>query len=598
MEEGGDTQFNSFGAAVADRLACSPFTKANRVQFPAESLLNFRLWGSCRTMPFVGGFSRGSAVSPPFHSGAAPYSPQPPLSALKTSLLKSRQNLFIHSFIHFNSSEACSCSFIFSCSPRKLDRICVLGAWMLEDAKGDLDMPVGCILTFTRKALIWQCASMRLSATLVHYDGEYASSGERVVRILTCSGKDASREAGHRLLKYSQCGVAMLALTRSSGNVALDSSLLVIKVDCLDNSGRLVSSSHRRVHETIEGGVQISRSNCIHEDIHVVYLSTTGRSADQCWDTVAQLGLALYLVFALCGRATSEWASSWNSCRQSGWVASRLEGDGDQQDGRAERVRKRQRPGRRGAHSLPQPDSTFGCRRQGALTSCDVAPSRAGVDDLVRPAWVPPPRPHSSCMPRRGRYFRRYPGITPLHVPDIRVNHRINRPIAWSTPRSHTHISLSICLGRCARFGITFTGRWRPRGRDYQGVPGSIPGGVARTLACRKRGFAFRVAPLFAVKRRSNLPTQRWSLATRLYDHRAGRGPRWLNGSLADFRMWESCLTMLVGGFSRGSPVFPRPCIPTLLHSNLISPSSALKTSMLRAAQISSLTLGVSCHAP
>ncbi|KAJ8866660.1 hypothetical protein PR048_032521 [Dryococelus australis] len=35
---------------------------------------------------------------------------------------------------------------------------------------------------------------------------------------------------------------------------------------------------------------------------------------------------------------------------------------------------------------------------------------------------------------------------------------------------------------------------------------------------------------------------------------------------------------------------FPRPCIPTLIHSHIISPTSALKTSLLRAAQISQLS--------
>ncbi|KAJ8873559.1 hypothetical protein PR048_024377, partial [Dryococelus australis] len=55
-----------------------------------------------------------------------------------------------------------------------------------------------------------------------------------------------------------------------------------------------------------------------------------------------------------------------------------------------------------------------------------------------------------------------------------------------------------------------------------------------------------------------------------------------------DFRKWESCrTTLLVGGFSWGSPISPRPCISTLLHFHLIPPSSAVKTSMLRAAQIS-----------
>ncbi|KAJ8882756.1 hypothetical protein PR048_014569 [Dryococelus australis] len=58
------------------------------------------------------------------------------------------------------------------------------------------------------------------------------------------------------------------------------------------------------------------------------------------------------------------------------------------------------------------------------------------------------------------------------------------------------------------------------------------------------------------------------------------------------FRMWRSCRTMpLVGEFSRGSSVPPPPPIsfrscPILTQS----PSSALKTSLLRAAQISSLT--------
>ncbi|KAJ8886292.1 hypothetical protein PR048_012502 [Dryococelus australis] len=56
------------------------------------------------------------------------------------------------------------------------------------------------------------------------------------------------------------------------------------------------------------------------------------------------------------------------------------------------------------------------------------------------------------------------------------------------------------------------------------------------------------------------------------------------------FRKWESCRTMpLVGGFSRGFPVSPATSFrraPYLLQLT----SSALKTSLLRAAQISSLT--------
>ncbi|KAJ8866364.1 hypothetical protein PR048_032207 [Dryococelus australis] len=58
----------------------------------------------------------------------------------------------------------------------------------------------------------------------------------------------------------------------------------------------------------------------------------------------------------------------------------------------------------------------------------------------------------------------------------------------------------------------------------------------------------------------------------------------------ADFRIWESCQTMpLVFGLSRGSPLSPA---LSFRHCSILykSPSSAPKTSMLKAVQISSLT--------
>ncbi|KAJ8880298.1 hypothetical protein PR048_016764 [Dryococelus australis] len=51
-------------SALAERLARSPPIKANRVQSPAGSP-DFRKWDSCRTMPLVGGPSRGSPVPLP-----------------------------------------------------------------------------------------------------------------------------------------------------------------------------------------------------------------------------------------------------------------------------------------------------------------------------------------------------------------------------------------------------------------------------------------------------------------------------------------------------------------------------------------------------
>ncbi|KAJ8896160.1 hypothetical protein PR048_001503 [Dryococelus australis] len=76
------------GASVAERLACSPPTKANRVQSPAVSLPDFRMWESCGTMTLVGGFSRGPSVSLVLSFGVAPFSLKSLSSAFKTSLLR------------------------------------------------------------------------------------------------------------------------------------------------------------------------------------------------------------------------------------------------------------------------------------------------------------------------------------------------------------------------------------------------------------------------------------------------------------------------------------------------------------------------------
>ncbi|KAJ8870025.1 hypothetical protein PR048_029036 [Dryococelus australis] len=64
-------------AAVSEQLDCSPPTKTNRVQSPGVTLLDFRKWKWCLTMPLVGGFFSGDPPFPlHFHSGAGPYSPR------------------------------------------------------------------------------------------------------------------------------------------------------------------------------------------------------------------------------------------------------------------------------------------------------------------------------------------------------------------------------------------------------------------------------------------------------------------------------------------------------------------------------------------
>ncbi|KAJ8898118.1 hypothetical protein PR048_003478 [Dryococelus australis] len=83
------------GATVAEVLACSPPTKAIRAQSPAGSLWIFGYGNRAGQCRWSGGFSRGSPFPPPPHSGAAPYSPKSSSSALKTSMLRAVQNLFI-----------------------------------------------------------------------------------------------------------------------------------------------------------------------------------------------------------------------------------------------------------------------------------------------------------------------------------------------------------------------------------------------------------------------------------------------------------------------------------------------------------------------
>ncbi|KAJ8880014.1 hypothetical protein PR048_020636 [Dryococelus australis] len=58
-------QTAAFGVTVTERLDCSPPTQAIRIQSLAGTLPDFRIWESCRTMPLLGGFSRGSPVPPP-----------------------------------------------------------------------------------------------------------------------------------------------------------------------------------------------------------------------------------------------------------------------------------------------------------------------------------------------------------------------------------------------------------------------------------------------------------------------------------------------------------------------------------------------------
>ncbi|KAJ8869179.1 hypothetical protein PR048_030749 [Dryococelus australis] len=85
------------GAAVAERLAYSRLTKANRAQFPAGSLPDFLTTETCRTMPLVGRFSRGSPVSPTPSFQCRSIRVSITLIGSQDLAVKSRPNLFTHS---------------------------------------------------------------------------------------------------------------------------------------------------------------------------------------------------------------------------------------------------------------------------------------------------------------------------------------------------------------------------------------------------------------------------------------------------------------------------------------------------------------------
>ncbi|KAJ8872735.1 hypothetical protein PR048_026350 [Dryococelus australis] len=79
------------GAAVAERLACSPPTKSSRVQSPAAYSRIFARGNPAGRGRWSAGFLGNLPFFPSFNSGIVPYSPQSLSSALKTLLLRAAQ---------------------------------------------------------------------------------------------------------------------------------------------------------------------------------------------------------------------------------------------------------------------------------------------------------------------------------------------------------------------------------------------------------------------------------------------------------------------------------------------------------------------------
>ncbi|KAJ8874983.1 hypothetical protein PR048_022873 [Dryococelus australis] len=171
------------GATVAERSARSPPTVI-RVQSPAGSLRIFACANRAGRCRCSAGFLGGLPFPPPLHSGAAPYSPQSPSSARKTSDVKSRPNLF-------TSLHVCHTSIY-----DFLDRLCCNGV-TLALGKTDCHLDYGS----KRNPICWSILSRRLlekSNSLASRSRQRVVRFERLVRERPIAGGKMRRHVSRR----------------------------------------------------------------------------------------------------------------------------------------------------------------------------------------------------------------------------------------------------------------------------------------------------------------------------------------------------------------------------------------------------------------
>ncbi|KAJ8878613.1 hypothetical protein PR048_019194, partial [Dryococelus australis] len=159
-------------------------TKANRVQSPAGSLLDFRRWESCRTMPMVGGFSRGSPVSSALSFRCYSIFTSITLIGSQDLDVKSRPNLFTHSHVSsfvggrrphdtFLACDAillaCAAGVRGTCGFNVCIRKCRVFA---RCAKGDRDMRINSLIVSTCKALNWRAVLPSMTCPYETFGGD------------------------------------------------------------------------------------------------------------------------------------------------------------------------------------------------------------------------------------------------------------------------------------------------------------------------------------------------------------------------------------------------------------------------------------------
>ncbi|KAJ8891643.1 hypothetical protein PR048_004171, partial [Dryococelus australis] len=183
-------------------------------------------------------------------------------------------------------------------------------------------------------------------------------------------------------------------------------------------------------------------------------------------------------------------------------------------------------------------------RHQGGRFRTGFAPGPADLQTLARPALF-----LSARLPTRRTGFNPRPG----HPGFSACGDRVKR-CRWSTEFIEDlpfpppfNSSAAPCSNRFTPFGS--------QDHDVKSHPNLQIFSLTHSRRCNGEGFF----PTLTI------PSMRNWLH---YSPPKAYRVRFPAGSPPDYRMWESCRTMpLVGGFSRGSPVSPRPCYPALLHT-------------------------------
>ncbi|KAJ8876054.1 hypothetical protein PR048_023962 [Dryococelus australis] len=517
------------GAAVAERIACSPPTIASQVQSPAGSLPDFRMWESYRTMPLVGGFSRGSPVSQALSFRRCSILTSITLIASQYLAVENSPNLFTHSIMKAISTLDVAQSRT-SHLVARAEVLCrgrggSQAPEMVETPSVPRLSPVSMLITPLPHSLPLEGHQLLdpMSAT------RYQPFGHD----LPCSGQDivfpliTKHIADNRFTFIEK--ICLRDKTENTGHYNV-------------SSGSTVVLAHTLLHFTSVAPVNLSP---------VAYDPKTSTHQESTESSQPSLELA-------------QQSTSGLDCLL---AACELKRTSDETEELQVRVQKYQGTGGRAADG--RESDLLGERYAGGHVSVTeserpiIKDAAAHTDKLIaaRPSLTP-----------RSSYF----SIYHTTLPTSSVNTTC-RPLRgeWSKAESlASHATLSVS-------------RVIP---ERQGTTAAICEIASASLCAVKRGTDLRDCGLDAYLGRatfsSSLRDYVGAAVRTLASPTKTNRVRFPAGPLPDFCTWGIMLDDAAGGrvFS-GISNFPRSCIPALLRFHLVSTLSTLLTQLLRAAQ-------------